>query len=454
MAIQSINPATGEIIQSFDSLSAEELEQKIQKSNESYKSWKQLTMPERGKHMTNIAAKLRENSEEYATLLTTEMGKTIRQARAEVEKCAWNFEHYAQNSEEYMKPRTVKTDATQSYVTYEPLGVILNIMPWNFAFWQALRMAAPILMAGNTILLKHASNVPKSALIMEKLMLDAGLPAGVYQTLLIGSAEIKSIIDHELVKGVSLTGSEYAGTQVGQQAGEAIKPVVLELGGSDPSIVLDDADIDLTCDIVSTSRLMNNGQSCIGSKRFIVHEKIYDEFVSKLKNIFEAYVIGDPMDEHTMIGPVVSEGALKELMGQIEDSVAAGAKVLTGGKRRGEKGFFLQPTILVDVTSDVPSYSEEIFGPVASIIKVKDDAEAVRVANDTRFGLGASIYTADMERAKKLIPLIESGSVFVNGLVKSDPRLPFGGIKKSGVGRELSEEGMKAFVNTKTVWIK
>jgi len=454
MPIQSVNPATGETIKTYTALSEQELTEKLVKSQQAYESWKNTSMEERAAHMRKIAQKLRDNQEEYAQLLTSEMGKTIVQARAEVEKCAWNFDHYADASHDYLAPRTVETDASESYVSYEPLGVILNIMPWNFAFWQALRMAAPILMAGNTIVLKHASNVPGSALMMEALMLEAGLPNGVYQTLLISSSQVESVIQNDIVKGVSLTGSEYAGTQVGKQAGEAIKPVVLELGGSDPSIVLDDADLDAHLQTIATSRLMNNGQSCIGSKRFIVHAAIYDEFVERMKEIFESYVLGDPTSDDTMIGPVVSASALEELIGQIEESVNKGAEILTGGARVGDKGCYLEPTILVNVTKEVPSYHEEIFGPVASIIKVSSDEEALAVANDTRFGLGASLYTQDMDRAKRLIPQIESGCVYVNQLVKSDPRLPFGGIKKSGVGRELSVEGSRAFTNTKTVWIK
>jgi len=454
MAIQSINPATGETLKTFEALSNDEVQRKLDKSNAAQKSWKKLSIQQRAAHMRNIAKQIRDNSDEYAALLTTEMGKTLKQAKAEVEKCAWNFEHYADNSESYLTPRTVSTEASESYVAYDPLGVILNIMPWNFAFWQALRMAAPILMAGNTIVLKHASNVPQSALIMEKMMINAGLPEGVYQTLLVNSSQVESIINNNIIRGVSLTGSEYAGTQVGKQAGEAIKPVVLELGGSDPSIVLDDADLDAHLETIATSRLMNNGQSCIGSKRFIVHAAIYDEFVKRMKKVFESYVIGDPMNEDTMIGPVVSESALEELQKQIKSCIDSGAELVTGGERVGNTGYYLQPTILTNISPAVPSYHEEIFGPVASIIKVADDEEAVKVANDTRFGLGASIYTADMNRAKKLIPQIESGSVFVNELVKSDPRLPFGGIKKSGVGRELSEEGIKAFTNIKTVYIK
>lgn len=454
MAIRSINPATGEILKEYKPLSDNELSTKLKAAQAAFEDWQALTFDERSTHMLSAAKTLRENVDEYAELLTTEMGKTIKEARAEVEKCAWNFEYYAENAADFLKNRVVKTDATESYVAYEPLGVILTVMPWNYAFWQVLRMVAPILMAGNTVVLKHASNVPQSALKIEEMLQKAGLPENTFQTLLIGSAQIETVIENDIIKGVSLTGSEGAGSAVGSQAGKAIKPVVLELGGSDPSIVLDDTDIEFACETVATSRLMNNGQSCIGSKRFIVHEGVYDEFMKKLVEVFENYVLGDPMDESTMIGPLVSEDALSEVLDQIERSVQAGANIAIGGKREGTKGYFLQPTILTNVTEDVPSYQEEIFGPVASVIKVKNDDEAVKVANATRFGLGASIYTRDIERAKKLIPRIEAGNVFVNSFVKSDPRLPFGGIKKSGIGRELSEEGIRAFTNTKTVYIK
>lgn len=453
MAIRSVNPATEEVLAEFTALSAAELEKKLLQSNAAYFTWKENSFEVRAEHFRNIAAELRASMDESAKLLTLEMGKTFEQAKAEIEKSAWNFEHYADKGAEYLAPRHIKTEATESYVRFDPLGVILTVMPWNYPFWQVLRMVAPILMAGNTVVLKHASNVPQSALKIEAVLRQAGLPEGVFQTLLIDSAQVESVIQNDFVKGVSLTGSEMAGQLVGTQAGREIKPVVLELGGSDPSIILDDADLELTCKTVATSRLQNNGQSCIGSKRFIVHEAIYDEFLSRIKAIFESYVIGDPMDPNTMIGPVASESALNELLEQIDSSVKAGATIETGGKRHGSKGYYLEPTILTNVTAEVPSYHEELFGPVASIIKVKDDQEAVTVANATRFGLGASIYTKDIERAKKLIPQIEAGNVFINQLVKSDPRLPFGGTKKSGLGRELSEEGIKAFTNIKSVLI-
>lgn len=454
MPIQSVNPANGTVLRTYNPLTETETVAKIERSETAFRTWRETSLAERSHYMQLIATQIRRNSEDYAQLLTAEMGKPIAQARAEVEKSATNFDHYSEMASTYLAPRSVSTDASESYVQYDPLGVILMVMPWNYAFWQVLRMAAPILMAGNTALLKHASNVPQAALAIEQIMTDAGLPEGVFQTLLIGAADVEKVIENDEIKGVSLTGSEHAGSLVGAQAGRLIKPVVLELGGSDPSLILEDADVELACTTAATSRLQNNGQSCISSKRFIVHEAVYDEVLKQLVTIFESYTVGDPSNEKTQLGPVVSEQALDELLSQIKASVAAGAKIAAGGSRLDQPGFFLAPTILTDVTPDVPSYHEELFGPVVSVIKVKSDDEAVKVANDTRFGLGASIYTKDLEHAKRLIPRIESGSVFVNGLVKSDPRLPFGGTKKSGIGRELSEEGIRAFTNIKTVWIK
>ncbi len=454
MPIQSVNPTTGKVTAEFTPLTDQEALDKLALAHDAFKQWRKTDLTERAKHLRNIAQTLRETLEESAELLTQEMGKPITQARAEVEKCATNFDYYAEHGAKFLAPRQITTDASESFVVYEPLGVILTVMPWNYAFWQVLRQVAPLLMAGNTVVLKHASNVPQAALKIEEIIMKSGAPKHIFQTLLIGSSQVESVVAHEHVKGVSLTGSEHAGSLVGAQAGAEIKPIVLELGGSDPSIVLDDADLDLTCESVAQSRLLNNGQSCIGSKRFIVHENVYDKFMEKLVGVFENYVVGDPMDEKTTLGPVVSQDSMEEVLDQIKRSVDAGATITTGGKRRGETGFFIEPTILENVSENVPSYQEEIFGPVASVIKVKDDAEAVRVANATRFGLGASIYTADITRAKSLIADIESGCVFINTFVKSDPRLPFGGVKKSGVGRELGEEGIKAFVNTKTVYIK
>ncbi len=454
MAIRSINPATDEVLAEFEPLESTEIDQKILGAETAYRAWRFTPLEKRAQIFRKVAETLRLQQDDCAKLMTLEMGKTLTQAKSEVEKSAWNFEHYADHGAGYLEPRAIKTEATESYVSFEPLGVILTVMPWNYPFWQVLRMVAPIIMAGNTVLLKHASNVPQCALKIEEVLLAAGLPKNVFQTLLVESSQVESIIENDVIKGVALTGSENAGSMVGSQAGKVIKPVVLELGGSDPSIILDDADLEFTCAEVSNSRLMNNGQSCIGSKRFIVHADIYDVFIEKIKTIFENQVIGDPLDSNTTIGPIASKAALDELIDQIERSVAAGARVLTGGKRHGTAGTFLQPTILVDVDENVPSYHEELFGPVVSVIKVKDDATAVEVANATRFGLGASIYTRDIDRAKKLIPQIESGSVFVNQLVKSDPRLPFGGTKKSGIGRELSEEGIKSFTNVKTVFIR
>jgi len=454
MAIKSVNPATGKTVEEFEPLSKDQVEAKLTKAQNAYESWRWVSLEERAKYLIAAADHLKAKVDIYGEVLTKEMGKPIGQARSEVEKCAFNFQHYAESAADYLKPRIIETDASTSYVTFQPLGVILNIMPWNFAFWQALRMAAPIIMAGNTIVLKHASNVPRSALAIEKVFNEAGFPAGVYQTLLIDSSTIEDIINDDRVQGVALTGSEGAGSAVGAEAGKQIKPVILELGGSDPSIVLADADVSFACETASKSRLQNNGQSCIGSKRFIVHEDVYDEFLEELTNIFSSQVLGDPMDEETDLGPVVSEEALDELLDQIKRNQEAGATVHYGGNRVERDGFFLEPTILTGVTEAMPAYKEELFGPVVVVYKFSEEDQAIKIANDTDFGLGASIYTSDTDNGQKLASKVEAGSVFINGLVKSDPRLPFGGIKRSGIGRELSEEGIKAFTNTKTIWVK
>ena len=454
MPMKSVNPATGAVIEEFETLSNEQIEKKIAGAERAFDSWKRLSYEERATHLLNVADHLEENVEKYAKLLTTEMGKLIGEARSEVEKCAWNFRHYAEKGTEYLADRPVETDAEESYVTYEPLGVILNVMPWNFAFWQALRMAAPILMAGNTILLKHASNVPQASLALEEIFVTSGCPDHIYQSLLIGSSKIADLIGDDRVRGVALTGSEGAGRAVGELAGKNLKPVILELGGSDPSIVLPDADLSFACTNAVKSRLLNNGQSCIGSKRFIVHESIYDDFLEKLTEIFASQVIGDPMSEETTLGPVVSEDALQTLIEQIEENRKAGATVHYGGKRSDvASGFYLEPTILTDVTSEMPAYNDELFGPVVVLYKYAEIEEAIEIANATDFGLGASIYTGDPEKGRDLAERIEAGSVFINSIVKSDPRLPFGGIKNSGVGRELSQEGARAFTNVKTVWV-
>lgn len=454
MPIQSINPATGEILKDYQELSEDMIEQKLAISEDAFESWKKSNINERVILFGKISKLLKERSRELGEILTTEVGKPIKSAIAEVEKCAWVFEFYAEEGPKFLESQLVKTDASESFVRFDPLGAILAVMPWNFPFWQVMRFAAPTIMAGNVALLKHASNVPQSSEMLAQLFADAGFPKGVFQNLLIGSSKVDALIRDPRIKAITLTGSEYAGSKVAETAGSQIKKTLLELGGSDPFIVLGDADLEFTCNQAVNARLQNNGQSCIAAKRFIIVEEKYDEFIAKYKAAYEMLKVGDPMLEDTNVGPLVNEQSLNEILKQIEDSIQLGAKLITGGKRIGTKGFYLQPTILGEVKKGMPAYDQEIFGPVAAVIKVKDIEEAIRVANDSQFGLGSSIWTKDISLAKKMAAEIEAGNVFINGVVKSDPRLPFGGIKKSGYGRELSHYGMHEFVNIKTVWIK
>jgi succinate-semialdehyde dehydrogenase/glutarate-semialdehyde dehydrogenase len=382
------------------------------------------------------------------------MGKPISQAIAEIEKCVWVCEYYAAHARRILSEEIIETDALQSSVRFNPLGIVLAIMPWNFPFWQVFRFAAPALMAGNAGLLKHASNVPLCALAIEELFYDAGFPQNVFRTLLIGSSHVEEVITNTKVKAVTLTGSEPAGKQVAEACGKVLKKSVMELGGSDPFIVLDDANIDCAVQIAVAARNMNNGQSCIAAKRFIVTEKVYGEFENKFITLMKNVQVGDPTKAETEVGPIAREDLLNELEMQIQLSVQKGAIVLCGGKRIKSEGYFLEPTILSNVLPGMPAYEEELFGPVASLIKAKDEDDALRIANDSRYGLGASLWTNDIEHAKELANVLECGSVFINGMVKSDPRLPFGGIKYSGYGRELSHYGIKEFLNIKTVWIK
>ncbi|HED37257.1 MAG TPA: NAD-dependent succinate-semialdehyde dehydrogenase, partial [Ignavibacteria bacterium] len=404
--------------------------------------------------MFNAAKVLRENKRRYAEILTLEMGKPILQAYSEVEKCAWICDYYAENTEKMLSKEIIKTDASESFVQFDPLGVVLAVMPWNFPYWQVFRFAAPALMAGNAGVLKHSSNVPMSALAIEEVFNKAGFPENIFRTLLINSSLVKAVIENPLVKAATLTGSEYAGRKVSEVSGRNLKKTVLELGGSDPFIILNDADLNAAVKTGVTARLINNGQSCIAAKRFIVVEDVYDEFESKFVEKMKKIIVGNPMDESTELGPLAREDLLLELNQQVQNSVKAGAKILTGGKRLERKGFYYPPTVISNVKKGMPAYSEELFGPVAIFIKAVDVNDAVRIANDTDFGLGASIWTNDIENAKKLATAIDSGAVFINGLVKSDPRLPFGGVKLSGYGRELSHYGIKEFVNIKSVWIK
>jgi succinate-semialdehyde dehydrogenase/glutarate-semialdehyde dehydrogenase len=454
MPIQSINPSTEEMLWSYPELSPEEVKTKIAQSQEAFLSWKNLSYVERAKYLSAVAKELRDNARAYAEIETKEMGMPITASIASVEKSAWNCEYFAEQSESFLKPHPIATDATKSYVRFDPLGIIMFVMPWNFPYWQVFRQAAPTLMAGNTILLKHASNVPESALACERAFRAAGVPEGVFQTLLVGSGAVEGILSDTRVKGVSLTGSVSAGKSVAGIAGREVMPSVMELGGSDPFIVLADADIEAAAKGAALGRLINCGQSCIASKRFIVVESVYDAFISAFKREMETYVVGDAMDATVQVGPMVSERARAELHELVEQSVAMGAQVLLGGKIKEGIGYFYEPTILVDVTEDMPVFVEETFGPVAPVLKAKDTEDAILMANNTRFGLGASLWTADIKAAEVLARGINAGMVFINSIVKSDPRLPFGGINEGGYGREVSEFGIKEFVNMKTVWVK
>jgi succinate-semialdehyde dehydrogenase/glutarate-semialdehyde dehydrogenase len=454
MPIQTINPATGKMERTFLEHTLDEVFESIEKADNAFLKWRTTNFSARAKLMKKAAQILQDRKEHYGKILTLEMGKPITQAMAEVEKCAWVCDYYAENAPIILKEEVVKADASESYVRFDPLGVVLAVMPWNFPFWQVFRFAAPALMAGNVSILKHASNVPMSALAIEEIFIQAGFPENIFTTLLIDSSKVEKIINHPKVIAATLTGSEYAGKKVAESCGRNLKKSVMELGGSDPFIVLGDADIDSAVKTAVTARLINNGQSCIASKRFIVVENVYDEFEKKFVDAMKKVKVGDPMEATTELGPIAREDLLNELDEQVKQSVMKGATVLCGGERIKREGYFYEPTILANLCKGMPAYDDEIFGPVASLIKAMDEKDALRIANDSQFGLGASLWTKNITKAKELASKIESGSVFINGMVKSDPRLPFGGIKNSGYGRELSHYGIKEFVNIKTVWIK
>ncbi len=452
--MRSINPATEEIIAEYHELSSDQVEAKLALADSAFRDWKQTSFSERKEKMLALSELLKEKKREMGEIATREMGKPITQAMAEVEKCATVCEYYAQNAQKMLEREVIATEATESFVQFDPIGIVLAVMPWNFPYWQVMRFIAPAAMAGNVGILKHASNVQGCAQALEGIFLEAGFPRGIFQNLSIGSSKVEALLRDPRIKAATLTGSEYAGRKVAEVAGDEVKHTVLELGGSDPFIVFEDADLDLVEKMASLGRLQNCGQSCIAAKRFIVVEQVADEFLRRFKNAFENYIVGDPMNETTLMGPMVNLDALQEIDRQVQDSVALGAQLITGGKRLGEKGFFYAPTILSGVKKGMRAYHEEMFGPVASVIVVKDEMEALAVANDTVFGLGSSIWTRDTERAKMLASQINAGNVFINGIVKSDPRLPFGGSGRSGYGRELSHYGIKEFVNIKTVWVK
>lgn len=403
--------------------------------------------------MKNAAGYLRQNKLKFAGIMTAEMGKPIVESEAEIEKCAINCDYYAENAERFLREEPRTSGATESYIQYAPLGVILAVMPWNYPFWQVFRFAAPALMAGNTAILKHASNVPQCALAIEEVFREAGFPVAIFQTLLVGSSEVPKLIEHPAISAVTLTGSEGAGKAVAACAGRMLKKTVLELGGSDPFIVLGDADLDEAIRMGVRSRYQNTGQSCIAAKRFIVVESISQEYQRRFADAVRALTVGDPMERSTQIGPLARGEFIDDLERQIRESVKRGASILTGGRRRAGKGYYFEPTVLTGVRPDMPAGCEELFGPVAAMMCAGDSEEAIRLANSTPYGLGSNLWTSDIVHAKQMARRIEAGQVFINGMVASDPRLPFGGIKRSGYGRELSELGMREFVNIQTVWI-
>ena len=455
MAIATINPATGETLKTFTLLTDAEIEDKLALADKTFKSYRHTTFEQRSQWLNKAAEMLEQDSLKYAQIMTTEMGKTLQSAIAEAQKCAKVCRFYAEKAPEFLADISIASDASQSYVSYQPLGTILAVMPWNFPFWQVFRFAAPALMAGNVGVLKHASNVPQCALAIESILSQAGFPEGAFQTLLIGANQVKSIIKDNRVKAATLTGSEPAGAALASAAGQQIKKVVLELGGSDPFIVLESADLEEAVATAVKARMLNNGQSCIAAKRFIVAESISDRFKEKLIEQFKALTIGDPMEKDTDIGPLATDSIRSELDEQVKAAVQQGAKVLIGGESIGDRsGNYYQPTILTDIPVDSSIAQEEFFGPVALLFTVKDIDEAIALANNIPFGLGGSAWTNNSEEIEHLTRDIEAGAVFINGMVKSDPRLPFGGIKRSGYGRELSSEGIHEFVNIKTVWIK
>ena len=454
MSLDAVNPATGETIKTYDEMTPRQAAAAVEEAHAAWASWRAVPFADRARPMKKAAAILRERKEEFARIMALEMGKPVKQGVAEAEKCALGCDYYAENAEAHLAPEIITTEASKSYVAFEPLGVVLAVMPWNFPFWQVFRFAAPALMAGNTGVLKHASNVPGCAIAIEDVFVQAGFPKGVFRTLLIGSRQVKSVIEHKLVRAVTLTGSTPAGKAVAAQAGAVLKKTVLELGGSDPYIVLEDADLEHAVNTCATSRLINSGQSCVNAKRFIVVEPLVAAFTEKLVAAMKSKRMGDPLADGIDVGPQARPDLRDELHKQVTDSVAKGARLVLGGEIPAGKGSFYPPTVLADVKPGMPAYDEELFGPVASIFSARDEAEAVRIANDSIFGLGAAVFTRDAARGERIARQLEAGCTFVNALVASDPRLPFGGVKESGYGRELGTYGIKEFVNIKTVFIR
>jgi succinate-semialdehyde dehydrogenase/glutarate-semialdehyde dehydrogenase len=453
MSIQSVNPTTGELLETFAETSREEIDRILERAHAAFLEWRRRPVAERGDRMRAAVRILRERNGAYARTMALEMGKPLAQGEAEVEKCAWACDFYAENAEHYLAEQPRETDAARSYVRFDALGPLLAIMPWNFPFWQVFRFAAPALMAGNAAVLKHASNVPRCAVEIEGIFREAGFPEGLFRTVLVGPRAVSAIIADPRIRAVTLTGSDRAGAEVAAQAGRELKKTVLELGGSDPFIVLDDADLQRAARAAADARLVNSGQSCIAAKRFIVVEGIADRFLERFVAEMRSRTMGDPLEHGTQVGPQARHDLRAALHRQVEASVARGARLLLGGRLPGGPGAFYPPTVLAAVHRGMPAFDEETFGPVAAVVRARDEVDALRIANDSAFGLGASLWTADRRCAERLAAEIEAGCVFVNGQVKSDPRLPFGGVKRSGYGRELSEYGIREFVNVKSVWL-
>ncbi len=453
MSIQSINPATGEILETFRATSSEELDRILARAQAAFAEWRTVPLAARAERMREAARRLRKGKAEHARTMTLEMGKPIVQAEAEVDKCAWGCDYYADHAEAFLAVQPRATDASKSYIRFDPLGPVLAVMPWNFPFWQVFRFAAPALMAGNAGILKHASNVPRCALAIETIFRDAGFPPGLFATVLLESPAVAALIADPRIVAVTLTGSDRAGSTVAGQAGRELKKTVLELGGSDPFVVLADADLATVAKAAADARLVNSGQSCIAAKRFIVLEAVADRFLERFADELRSRRMGDPQARETQVGPQARVDLRDSLHQQVTESIKRGAKRLLGGEIPSGRGAFYPPTLLAGVDKGMAAFDEETFGPVAAVIRAKDEGDAVRLANDSVFGLGASLWTEDRVRAEQMAAQIEAGTVFVNGIVKSDPRLPFGGVKRSGYGRELSEYGIREFVNIKSVWI-
>jgi len=453
MSIQTINPTTGEVLETFEPYNQRQINEALDQAHQAFLQWRATSFAERAKHLHSVASYLRDHKTELARLAVLEMGKSITEAEAEVEKCAWNCDFFAEHAERFLADEKIATNATESYVAFRPLGVVLAIMPWNFPYWQVFRFAAPALMAGNTTVLKHASNVSRVALEIERIFHEAGVPRGVLRTVLVPGSETSRLIEDPRIAAVTLTGSEAAGVEVAATSGQVLKKTVLELGGSDAFIVLEDADLDEAAQVAVTARFQNNGQSCIAAKRFIVVESVAEAFEQRFAANTARLKVGDPLEYDTRVGPV-ARGDLREALDrQVQQSIRQGAKVLIGGKAREGQGYFYEPTILTNVTPEMSVFAEETFGPVAAVIHARDSEHAIELANDSKFGLGSNLWTRNLEQARKLAARIEAGGVFINGMTASDPRLPFGGVKSSGYGRELSSFGIQEFVNVQTVWI-